>query len=273
MTGDQAPLRLLTFNTLFKGDVRPRLRALGTILRRERYDVVCLQELMYRRNARLLRRVAGDAYPHHAYTGAVALHGGLMLLSRWPLRHRAFTRFPAARPVRPELLMRKGVQVAVVALPAGDCTVVNTHLSANRDDDWSPGNRYTRVRRGELDGLAAVLSAVDPRLPLVVLGDFNLPRSSRVLAEFAVRQRLDDAMGGRHEPTYRPTPQFPSPPAFDRVFLRAAPTCGLTWRARLVFQDAVPLADGRQAYLSDHYGIETELTLTGRGAGSAAGAQ
>ncbi len=270
MTADQAPLRLLTFNTLFKGDVGARLRALGAILGRERYDVVCLQELMYRCNARLLRRVTGEAYPHHVDTGAVAVHGGLMLLSRWPIRRCAFTRFAAARPVRPELLMRKGVQVAVVALPAGDCTVVNTHLSANRDHDWSIDNRYTRVQRGELDGLAAVLSAVDPRLPLVVMGDFNLPRSSRVLAEFAVRQRLDDAMDGRHEPTYRPTPQFPAPPAFDHVFLRATPTWGLTGRARLVFQDSVPLADGRPVYLSDHYGIETELTLTGRGAGGAA---
>ncbi|GIH20671.1 endonuclease/exonuclease/phosphatase family protein [Rugosimonospora africana] len=259
MTGAPTPLRLLTFNTLFKGDVRARLRVLGAILERERYDLVCLQEVMYRRNARLLRRVAGAAYPYRAFTGAVALRGGLMLLSRWPIRRCVFTRFAMTGPARPELLMRKGAQVAVVALPGADCAVVNTHLSANRDGDWSPANRYTRVQRGELDRLGALLSAIDPRLPLIVMGDFNLPRSSRVLAEFAAAQSLADTMNGSREPTYRPTPQFPSPPAFDHVLLRSAPAGDLKPRARLVFQDAVTLPDGRSAYLSDHYGIETEL--------------
>jgi hypothetical protein len=31
--------------------------------------------------------------------------------------------------------------------------------------------------------------------------------------------------------------------------------------ARLVFQDAVPLGGGRSGYLSDHYGVETDLEL------------
>ena len=56
-----------------------------------------------------------------------------------------------AGPARTELLMRKGAQLAVLDSPAGPLAVVNTHLSANRDDDWSEGNRFTGVIRGELD--------------------------------------------------------------------------------------------------------------------------
>jgi len=48
--------------------------------------------------------------------------------------------------------MRKGFQVVRIAVDGRDIAVVNTHLSANRDDDWSAGNRYTRVARRSLGG-------------------------------------------------------------------------------------------------------------------------
>jgi endonuclease/exonuclease/phosphatase family metal-dependent hydrolase len=266
VTGDGTLVRLLTLNALFKGDVGARLRALGAILDEAAYDIVCLQEVMYRGNARLLRHVA-RSYPHAVSSGAAVLKGGLVILSRWPIARYRFTRYPMTKPVRPELLMRKGAQVAVVRTGGGDLAVVNTHLSANRDDDWSPDNRYTLVERAELRRLAGAMSTIDPALPLVVVGDFNLPRDSPVLAEFATTAGLRDALAGNTEPTYRPTPTFPAPPAFDHVLVRSAPGRGLAARADLVFRDAVRVPDGRSMYLSDHYGIEAELTLTAQPGG------
>lgn len=253
-----ATLRLLTLNTLFTGDVRPRLRALGAILSRSDYDIVCLQEVMYRHHARLLHQAA-PVYRHRAYAGAVLLKGGLVLLSRWPIIRCRFVRYPMATPVRPELIMRKGAQVASVATPDGELVVVNTHLSANRDDDWSHENRYTRVARSELEHLAEQIAMVDPALPVVVLGDLNVPRGSAVLNDFNAAVGLRDVLAGDTRPTYRPTPTFPTPPAFDHVLVRAAPGAVLDGRASLVFQDAVLLAGGRQAYLSDHYGVTAEI--------------
>ncbi|OQR65788.1 hypothetical protein B6E66_01535 [Streptomyces maremycinicus] len=252
-------LRLLTMNTLFTGDVPARLRALGAVLDRSDHDIVCLQEVMYRRHARLLRRAA-PAYRHVACSGTVLLKGGLVLLSRWPIRRYRFVRFPMTGPVRGELLMRKGAQVASVATPAGELVVVNTHLSANRDDDWSPTNRYTRIAAAELARLAALVAAVGPSLPVAVVGDLNLPRDSAALTDFVTTARLSDMLAGDTRPTYRPTPRWPSPPALDHVLVRAAAGETLTGSADLVFQDKVTLADGRQAYLSDHYGVRAELT-------------
>lgn len=252
-------MRLLTFNALFKGDVAVRLRALGGILDDSGYDIVCLQEVMYRHHARLLRRVA-RSYPYRALAGSVVLKGGLLILSRWPIARCRFGRYPVTAPMRPELLMRKGAQVALIRGPDGDLAVVNTHLSANRDDDWSAGNRYTRVARTELSRLTTLVSGIDPALPVAAMGDFNVPRGSPVLADLMAGTGLRDALAGNTEPTYRPTPSFPSPPAFDHVFVRSAPGAELAARSRLVFRDAVSMPDGRSMYLSDHYGIETDLT-------------
>jgi endonuclease/exonuclease/phosphatase family metal-dependent hydrolase len=246
-------VRLLTFNTLYRPDARPRLRALAARL--DGYDVVCLQEVMYRRNARLLRRLA-PGLRHHAYAGPVILRGGLVLLSRWPITRRRFVRYPLTAPARPEYLMRKGAQVVTVATGDGVLVVVNTHLSANRDDDRSPGNRWTRVQRTEFGRLADRLAGLDPAVPLVVVGDLNVPRDSAVLAGFLTTAGLRDVLAGDTRPTYRPTPRWPSPPALDHVLVRPS----MSAAARPVFAGEVRLDDGRTAYLSDHYGVETELT-------------
>lgn len=242
-------MRLLTFNTLFKGDVRARLRALGEQLAAGDHDVVCVQELMYRSHLHLLRRVSGFAYA--AATGTVMLHGGLAMLSRTPIRHR-FARFPVRPPRRPEWLMRKGAQLAEVDVRGRRYGIVNTHLSANRDDDWSEGNRYTAVERAELADLTRWIDDSTS----VVVGDFNVPRESPLLAEFRAATGLADALAGDTRPTYRPTPQWPTPPAFDHILVRPP----LTARADLVFHEEVRLADGRQAYLSDHFGVAAELS-------------
>ncbi|MFH9552831.1 endonuclease/exonuclease/phosphatase family protein [Streptomyces sp. NPDC017435] len=251
-------LRLLTMNTLFTGDVPARLRALGAALDRADYDIVCLQEVMFRRNARLIRRAA-PAYRHCAYSGTVLLKGGLVLLSRWPISRWRFVRYPMTGPVRGELLMRKGAQLASVATPDGELVVVNTHLSANRDDDWAPTNRYTRIAGDELARIAGLVAAVEPSLPVAVAGDLNVPRDSAALAHFVATTGLRDVLADDTRPTYRPTPRWPSPPALDHVLVRAAAGETLTGGADLVFQDEVTLADGRRAYLSDHYGVQAHL--------------
>jgi endonuclease/exonuclease/phosphatase family metal-dependent hydrolase len=253
-------LRLLTFNALMRGDVRPRLRALGAALEQSDYDVVCLQEVLLLSHAELVRTLAGR-YGHHAWSGGVLLKGGLVLLSRWPVRTARFVRYPRTGPARPEYVMRKGAQLAVLQTPAGPLAVVNTHLSANRDGDWSPANRYARVARAELGHLAAELARIDPALPAVTVGDFNVPRDDEALARFRTAARLTDAMAGDTEPTFRPTSRWPTPPAFDHVLVRPAPGRPLTARGRLVFREAVPLPGGRHGYLSDHYGVAAVLTL------------
>jgi endonuclease/exonuclease/phosphatase family metal-dependent hydrolase len=244
-------VRLLTFNVLFKGDVRPRLRALAGML--GEYDVVCLQELVLRRNAGLL----AGTLPYGRCHGRPLVRGGLAVLSRWPVERCAFRGFPYAGPARTEWLMRKGAQTAVVRTPEGPVTVVNTHLSANRDDDWSPGNRWAPVQRAELDRLTEIVAATSG--PLVVAGDLNLPADSPLLRDFARANDLTDARAGETGPTYRPTESWPSPPALDHVLTRGFEAA----RTRLVLQDPVPLPDGRTAFLSDHYGIAADLTPTG----------
>ncbi|GAA1979490.1 endonuclease/exonuclease/phosphatase family protein [Kitasatospora viridis] len=254
-------IRLLTFNTLFRGRARERLRALGAVLERSDYDLVCLQELMSPRNLAALRAVA-HSYGYAARARAYPLvRGGLVTLSRTPPQRQHFTPFRPARPLRSEWIMLKGALATEYRVAGQRLVVVNTHLSSNRDDDWSPGNRYTQVQARELARLEELVRATDPSALLVVAGDFNVPRDSSTYQRFTAATGLRDLLAGDREPTYRPTRRWPNPPALDQVLLRAPAGVRVDGTARLVLREAVALADGTEAYLSDHYAIEAVLRI------------
>ncbi|MBC6467426.1 endonuclease/exonuclease/phosphatase family protein [Actinomadura alba] len=255
-----ATIRTLTFNTLFRGQARARLRALGQILERSAYDVVCLQEVMSPLNLALLRKIT-ESYGHAAHAATFPLvQGGLVTLSRWPITDQRFVSFRRNGPARGEWLMRKGALVARVQIEGRPVTVVNTHLSANKTGDWSRANTYARIEAAELKELASAVAETGSADPLLVMGDFNVPRDSWLFDEFVSATGLRDVLAGDSEPTYRPTPEFGDTKAIDQVLMRAPAGQEPAADARLVFQDAVRLPNGRSAFLSDHYGIAAEIS-------------
>ncbi|MDL4818262.1 endonuclease/exonuclease/phosphatase family protein [Actinomadura opuntiae] len=242
---------LLTFNTLFRGDSRARTKALGRILEESPYDVVCLQEVISPLNLMALRRTA-RSYPHIAHGPLVPLvHGGLVTLSRHPITRRYFRPYTFAGPRRPEHLMRKGVLLTRVRLGDEHVTIANTHLSANKTDDWSRTNPYAQAEASELAELTGLLAHPTLTDPLVVAGDFNVPRNSPILREFIEAARLRDVLDNDPATTYRPSAELPGPKPIDQIL--ASPPLRAT--TSLVFKEKVALPDGRLMYLSDHYGI------------------
>lgn len=247
--------RVLTLNTLFRGRSRARLSVLAQLIDQSDYDVVCLQEVISPRNLTHLRH-AVKSYPYiaHARTFPV-VRGGLVTLSRWPIARRHFRSFTPARPARLEWLLRKGALFTRLRLPGGHLTVVNTHLSANMDMHWTPSNVYTRAEESELRELAALIGKIDTAEPMVVMGDFNVPRDYLLFHEFASATGLRDALAGDTEPTYNP--DYADIKPIDQILVRP----GLEATTRLVFKDRISLPDGGDAFLSDHYGIEATLTI------------
>ncbi|MFA1541550.1 endonuclease/exonuclease/phosphatase family protein [Actinomadura monticuli] len=248
-------IRVLTFNALFRGRTRARIDVLARLLEESDYDVVCLQEVISPFILARLRRVT-TSYPHVARAWTFPLvRGGLVTLSRLPITRTHYEPFRPARPARPEWLLNKGALFTRVKLPGGYLTLVNTHLSANMDMDWSPSNAYTKVERAELDRLADAVTRIDPAEPLVAMGDFNVPRDSSYFKAFASAAGLQDAMAGNTEPTYRP--DYADIGAIDQFLHRP----GLKAETRVVFKDEVRLPGGDLAPLSDHYAIAATLTV------------
>ena len=88
--------------------------------------------------------------------------------------------------------------------------MINTHLLANFDRDWSRCNRFAVEQEDELGELADAVAAEDAAVPLVVVGDLNVPTEAWLLDDFLGRTGLRDAFEGRSERTGRPAPRHGS---------------------------------------------------------------
>jgi len=257
--------RVLTFNTLFFGQVRLRRRTLGKILDRSALDVICLQEILWRWSLAELRDICGT-YPHVAcaFLGP-AVTGGLVTLSRWPIveyRYVAYRVRTPRRSPRFDWFLRKGMLITRLEIASHPVTVVNTHLMANSDGDWSRTNRHSAALHAELQQLAEELAMIDADVPMLVMGDFNVPKDSWLFEEFLVGTGLRDVMAGDTRPTYRPTPRLRTIQAIDHLLVRPSPSSEIVADPKLVFEEPISLPDNRPVHLSDHYGIESRIELT-----------
>ncbi len=248
---------------------RQRLLTLARELDRRAACVVCLQEIQ----AHTFRRTLAGActrYPENAFEPfSYAPKGGLLTLARRPFAEQHFTLYRERglwyTPALADWMLHKGVLRTHTLLGGVRIVVLNTHLSANYRGNWEADNQYVRTERSQLGQLAQIVAA-QPRDALVVaVGDFNIPRGSRLYEEFLAASGMCDPLAGDRRPTYRTLPGVPARYALpiDYALVRAPPLPGLHIRSDICFGERISLIGGRQGYLSDHNGIELEIAWEG----------
>lgn len=187
-------------------------------------------------------------------------------MSRWPIRHWHYETYQRRGRWNTlgfaDWLIRKGFQVVRLEVAGEAMVVVNTHLLANYAEDWSRESDYALRQWDELQQLARSLATVDASTPLVVAGDLNVPAGTWLHEDFLSSTGLRDVFDGRREPTGRAELGHKKPPqAIDHVLVRGPQEWRLHASARLVFQEQLRLVTGKSGHLSDHFGIEADITI------------
>ncbi|WP_267242882.1 RNA repair domain-containing protein [Streptomyces sp. PR69] len=253
-----AGLRVLTWNTLWdrydpdRVDTARRRPLLLAALRDADADVIALEEVEDELLAMLLR----ESWVREAYTLGTDPYGpevddcGLLLLSRLPVREAGLH----------VLGPHKALTALAVETAAGPLVIAATHLTSDHSEHGAARRESELVRIAE--GLAGVEG------DLVVLGDFN-DGGDAVETTLGMR----DAWSEVHGPDDR-TPTF-DPAAnplaavsslsgvasrLDRVLVRAGGEIRVDGAALLGDR---PSESG--LFISDHYGVEADLSLDGEG--------
>lgn len=153
-------LRVMTYNVNYGLAGDPQTLA---AIKSRAVDLVLLQETneawetLIRADPELLA-----SYPHMAFYHC-CLAGGLGLLSKEPIKEQQHLEqidwFPAL--------------IAVIGSPVGDVQVLNVHLRPQISDSGSVISGYfstPEIRKAEITAFSKHL---DPKLPTLVVGDFN----------------------------------------------------------------------------------------------------
>jgi vancomycin resistance protein VanJ len=227
-----APLRILTWNTLYTTDREGELQAL---LHQLQPDIVALQELSYLLTRRLSQEMADD-YPHQAVDMGGST-GGLALLSRYPLRLLDQPRGPIS------------CQCLVAEAQVGDQRIrlIVVHI-------WRPELDARRVNgvptvatfsdRYQTPIFNQLLAQIEQGAgPLVVMGDFNT--TERQPNYRRLRTLLDDAFAqagwgmGYTYPVNDSVRGIPLPRLIRIDHILVSPE----WQARAAWTGSLPTSD------------------------------
>lgn len=237
-------------------------------------DVLNLQEVFRYAQLRVLREHL-PAYPYVAYRRAPwGPAGGLVTFSRHSLGRLRYRSFAGIVPDRGRLKFRvkravlsAGQGLTLVDLTDLPVTIVNTHLTANRDGDWSPGNRFFAFQRAQLRRLNATLHRWRRPGLTIITGDFNIASDSEHYPQIIDHGARLDPFAATDPVTFHPTFLPPGEPAhrIDYLLLaggtgRAGETSVLS--AATLFAEPVTVG-GRSHYLSDHIGLTVQLKVPG----------
>lgn len=263
-----ASFRLLTFNCLWQGAARERLAAIGPILDTGHFDFLCLQEVTHRRNVGLLQHHLPSYQPAAFRPYGPAVMGGLVNFARRPIERSAYEVFRGRGPHWTlgwaDRLLRKGFLISWLRLDSLPVVVVNTHMLANYDEDWAPGNRFARQQGNDLKQLADAVSLLDRDSLVIVAGDLNVPVTSPMLTQLMDRCELRHAFAsapGGVPPTIRHTRPGLLEQTIDHVLFRAPAGKSMEVTARLRLEDPVVVAGGRTVFASDHMAVEAKFTF------------
>ncbi|PBC75560.1 endonuclease/exonuclease/phosphatase family metal-dependent hydrolase [Streptomyces sp. TLI_235] len=227
-------------------------------------DVLNLQEVW---TPGLLGFLRGrlPSFPHVACSTGVFGRpmGGLVAFARVPVQSVAFRSFRATRPDRGNPLFRAGgavtagLQGVLTYELTGRRTILgNAHLSANRDGDWSAGNRHEALQRAQLRAVHEALRRAgrsDTRLALLV-GDFNLPSTCGLYRRAVDGGAWRDPFAAADLPTFH-APLLPAGARahrVDYVLVQGDPGRHPVTAADLLLTEPVRLPSGAASYLSDH---------------------
>ncbi|PWJ03992.1 polynucleotide adenylyltransferase [Streptomyces sp. NWU49] len=248
-------LRVLTWNTLWdrydsdRIDTARRRPLLLAALEDADADVIALQEV----EAGLLALLLRAPWVRAGYTlgtdpgGKDIENSGLLLLSRLPVREAG----------RHELGPHKAVTAITVETGSGPLVVATTHLSSDHSHN-GPARR-----QAELGRLAEGLGGVDG--DLILVGDFN-DGGDEPAAALGLRDAWTEVHGpGDRTPTFDPgvnplaavSSLSGRASRLDRIFLRA----GQLRATGAFLRGDSPTTDG--LYVSDHYGVQADLQLSG----------
>jgi exonuclease III len=236
-------------------------------------DVVNLQEVWTRRTLAAIR--AGlRSFPFVAWHRGIAGQpaGGLVTFSRLPVGAVSYTSFRGARPTagsvrfRAKRAINSLVQgVLTVQLAGLETAVANTHLTANKDGDWSADNRHHAFQRAQLRILNAVLGrlrSAGNRL-MMVTGDYNIASDGPLYPQIIDGGAWCDPFAATNPATFHAAflPPGSTPHRIDYLLVSGdASTCPVIHNG-LLFAEPLTLQGGRSMYLSDHVALTARIGL------------
>jgi exonuclease III len=230
-------------------------------------DVVAFQEVWSGRALNVLRRHL-PSFPSVAWRRAIGGRpaSGLAVFSRLPVRAVSYTSFRGTRPTAGGAVFRLTRAVnsglkGVLVVELDGITVAATHLTANRDGDWSVGNRHHGFQSAQLAMVHTVAREARTAGLTILAGDFNLASDGPLYPTVAAGWRDPFAVTDPASYHVEFLPPGSIGRRIDYLLVSGDETRYPVIGCGLLFAEPMALPEGRQMFLSDHVALTVHIGL------------
>lgn len=240
------------------GNLRTRYQAIASYFNSSDVDVILLQEIMTYGHFFLMKKHL-NTYKYICYEKSyIGPKGGLVIFSRSPLQFKSYLTYPK-RFSRWDLslidvLTFKGILIA--QLKDRDILLLNTHLNAVFDTNWTPYGKYYKTLKSQIEFFNKKLFGLrNAHTSVVACGDFNTERSSGLQKNLIKGTVFSDVFFSKPRPTHRTTFFMRSKDyCIDYIFFNGNKRYSLISKSYL-FTEKMHLGKNRMGFVSDHIGL------------------
>jgi endonuclease/exonuclease/phosphatase family metal-dependent hydrolase len=263
-------LSLLSFNTLgtpvFAPYITRRYRKIAQLVTEGDYDIVCLQEVFTYYHFFLFQK-ALKKFPYAIYQkNTFGPKGGLVIFSKIPLTDPKFHSF--SYPDKAFVpLYTKLAQQGILSAELKDkrLRIVTTHFSSDTVHDLSPANKLYTLIHSQSRQTAEFVNSIANVESLILAGDFNIGKYSKLYREFVTSTKVVDVFGKDDVPTYLPdrVSYFYRSPAGrpDNIYIKSARKNIKILKTGYAFTQLETLSNNKKSYLSDHIALHCILEV------------
>jgi exonuclease III len=259
-------LSIATFNTfgvpIISPNVFSRYKKFCEILNQESIDVINFQEVHFYFLFNLLRKYLTN-FPYFQYEkGIWGPRAGLVTFSKYPLEHLSFNStqylslslFSSIK----RFITSKGIDKGFLTTRLKDknTIIVNVYLAPNRSNDWSEKSKYYAVNLHELNSLKEHILKNYQAAWLIVAGDFNVAKDSKLYREFIENAHLIDTFADADGNTYHSEFLKSDQESHWIDYILVSVIFNNIESKRIIFDQKI---DG--AHLSDHMGLTVTLRI------------
>ena len=200
----QKDVSIVTFNVqghpIFSADTYIRLSKIGAVLNSLDLDVINLQEVLTYGHFLILKRYLVN-FPYYSFERFFfGPKGGAVTFSRFPIKKIKYIPFSFQSVFTPKIFLSRGVLVSQIN--DTPIAIINTHLTANTDNDWSSTNRYFPVHKAEIANLKEIIKSAKVYKFMFICGDFNIAKASLLYKELKGMLKVQDIFERYNFPTY-----------------------------------------------------------------------
>ncbi len=168
----QDTLRVATWNTFLlpkfiqKTNQKSRAKEIATCLLNQELDVICLQEVFYKKAKRIIIDSLKKIYPYYIVGNQgrfLKTSSGLITFSKYPISSSKFVEYKNKRGV--EKFATKGVLKTDIRVGRDSISFYNTHMQS------SDNKKSKLIRKRQLVQIKSIFSN---NLNRVFMGDFNI---------------------------------------------------------------------------------------------------